>query len=128
MQLMNVDAIQAKPLQAALECCYEMLRACVVRPLAGAGAFPSAFGCDDQSSGIRIECFCDQLFGCTGSVGVRRIDQIHAKFNRMPESRKSSGFVGGRSPHTWPSDAHRAIAHSVDRKITTDGERAGGCG
>ena len=128
VQLIDVDTVQTQALQTSLERFGEMFRAGIVRPLAGARALPSTFGCDHQSSRIGVECFRDQLFGGARAVGVGRVNQIHAEFNRPPQGRKRSSLVCGRSPHAWPCDAHRAIAHPVDGEITTNGERAGSCG
>src|SRR5580698_8631959 len=46
MELIHVDTVQTQALQTPIECFGEMFRAGIMRPLAGAGAFPSTFGRD----------------------------------------------------------------------------------
>src|SRR5437660_8335188 len=77
MQLVHVDAIEAKSLQAALDGLAEVRRASIMRPLVRSRAIPSALGRDHKIRGVRRQCFSDQFFADVGTIricGIYKID------------------------------------------------------
>ena len=95
VELVDIDAFKAQPLETALQRLGQVFGACIVGPLAWSGALPSAFGGDHQISRIRIERLGDQFFRCAGPVGVGRINQVDAKLDGAAQRRERCGFVGG---------------------------------
>src|SRR5437588_357854 len=59
VKLVEVDAVQAEPAQAALQRFPQVLRPPVRRPLTRAGPLEPAFGGDHKALGIRMERFAD---------------------------------------------------------------------
>ena len=68
MQLIHIDAIEAKPGEAAFKRPGQVFGTGVVGPLSGAGPFPSALGGDYQADGIRVQRFGDEFFRCARAV------------------------------------------------------------
>ena len=77
MQLVDVDFIQAQPLQLPSRAS-QVLGTAIDRPLAGSSSQQSAFGGDDEVLRIGIERVGDQLLAHVRPIGVGRIDQVDA--------------------------------------------------
>src|ERR1700691_5490195 len=97
-------------------------------PLSRPGTFPSSFGGDDQVGWVRIQCFRNELFGDSGSVGVGRVDEGHVEVDRTPQRRKRGAFIGGRSPNARTGDPHSSVSEAIDPEVAAYWERtSGGC-
>src|SRR5579871_2797834 len=106
-----------------------MFGAGVVRPLRGAGPLPAALGGDDETLGIGMERFGDELFRSAGAVGVCGVNEVDAELDGAAQSGERSGLVSRRTPDAFAGDAHSAVAEAMNGKIAAEMECAcGGCG
>ena len=78
VELIDIDAVEAQPLEAAFDGFNNVSGAGVVLPDSGAVASPANLGGDDQVLGIGEESFGDQLFRDIRAIGVGRIDKVDA--------------------------------------------------
>src|SRR5580692_8819662 len=81
VQLINLDAIQAQPLETAFNRVAKMRGTCVVRPLIRSRTIPSALGGDNKILRIRKERLGDQLFADSRPVRISGIDEVDAKLH-----------------------------------------------
>src|SRR5277367_3974701 len=128
MELINIDPVEAQPLEAAFQRLSEMLRTGIMSPLARTGTLPSALGGNDKPRRVGIQRFGDQLFRDVRAIRVCRVDQVNVQFNRAPQGRKGCSVVGGRPPDTGAGDTHGSVAQTVDSEVASDGEGARGSG
>src|ERR1700761_5877492 len=101
-----------------------MLWAGVVSPLAGADAFPSTFGCDDQTGGVGEEGLGDELLADVGAVGVGGVDEVHVELDCATECGERAWFVLWRTPDAVAGDAHGAVAEAIYCQVAADCERS----
>src|ERR1039458_8766934 len=83
MELIDIDAVEAQPLEAAFDGFNNVSGAGVVLPDSGAVAGPANLGGDDQVLGIGKERFGDQLFRDIRAIGVGRIDKVKTGERRV---------------------------------------------
>ncbi len=81
MQLVDVDPVDEKSLQAAFHGLAQVSWAGIVGPLVRPGAIPSTLGRDDEVVGVRRERFGDQLFVDIGTVGISSIDKVDSQLD-----------------------------------------------
>ena len=98
MQLIEIDAIEAQPAQAAIELLAKAIGTRVLLPLVRPGTIKAALGRDDEFRGIRIERLRDQLLADMRPVRFGGIDQRHVELDRAPQRRDRLGPVARRSP------------------------------
>src|SRR5829696_8373418 len=79
MQLIEVDALELQPSQAALEGVSQALGPAVRRPRARPLPVETALGGDEQALRIRVERFGDELLANPRAIRVRRIDQVDGR-------------------------------------------------
>ena len=91
-------------------------------PLVGAAAQEAALGGDDQSFGIGIEGFGDQLFGDVGAVAIGGVDKVDAQLDGAAEDADGFGLVFGWAPDAVTGDAHGAKAHPADVQVPAEGK------
>src|SRR5665213_239040 len=114
MELVDIDAFQAKPLQAAFNGLLNMRRARIVLPHARSMTHPAYFGRDDEIFGIGIERFGNQFFRNVRTVRVSSVNKVDAEVDGAAQSGQCAFAIGGRSPDTLAGDAHSSIAHAID--------------
>jgi hypothetical protein len=81
MQLVDVDALQAKPLETSLDRLTQVSRSGIVGPLVRAGAVPSALGRNRQPTRVREEGLGNQFLAYVWAVGIRGVNEIDVKFH-----------------------------------------------
>src|SRR4051812_49480393 len=79
MELPEIDSLELKSLQTLIDALFQVLRAAIRDPLVWSGPGVAAFGRDDQSFRIGMERLSDQKLAGFRAIGVRRVDQVHAK-------------------------------------------------
>src|SRR4030095_5872962 len=110
MQLVDVDAIQAQPLQAAIDGLAQVFRAGVVSPLPGSWTIPSTLGRNHKIPRVRRQCFSDQFFANERTVGIGRVYEIDAQLNGTAKYRERRSRILGWSPNSIAGDAHGSEA------------------
>src|ERR1035438_7330847 len=79
MQLVDVDPVEAKSLQAAFQRLAQVGWGGIVGPLVRPRAIPSTLGRDDKVTRIRRQRFGDQRFADIRSIRISSVDKIDAK-------------------------------------------------
>jgi hypothetical protein len=114
VELVDRDAVEAEALEASFHGFLQVIWRCVVDPLAGADTLPSALGGDDESGGVGMESFGDELFGDVGAVRVGGIDEVDAEFDGSAKGGNGGIAIGGWPPDAFAGDAHGSVAEAVD--------------
>src|SRR5579871_2141882 len=114
MQLIQLDALESQPLQAAFNRLAQVIGARIMGPLIWSGTVPPALGRDNEIFGIRRKGFSDQFFTDVGPVGVSRVDEIYAQFHRVPEHGEGAGAILRRAPDSVSRYAHGAKTQAMD--------------
>ncbi len=122
VQLVEVDAIDLQAPQAALARGFEVFGPSVAHPAAARAHVP-AFGRQHETRGIRVQRLGDLDLVDVGTVGVRRVDQRHAEFERPPQHRRRIRAVGRIAHHAGPAQAHRAESQAADHQVSADRHR-----
>src|SRR5205823_9716347 len=97
-----------------------MAGAGVMGPLSGTGTLPTTFRCDYKTRWIRGKRFSDELFGYVRTVGIGRVDKIHAEFNCVSQSCNCAVVVFRRSPDPFTRDPHGPIAEPIDSEVSAE--------
>src|ERR1035438_4835432 len=120
MQLVDVDPVEAKSLQAAFQRLAQVGWGGIVGPLVRPRAIPSTLGRDDKVTGIRRQRFGDQRFADIRSIRISSVDKIDAKLN----SSAKNGYCR-RSILRWTPDsvARRRIAPKPRRLTVSSSPR-----
>src|SRR5260370_38941468 len=119
MQLVDVDTIQARSLQAAVVSLTQMLRAGIMGPLARPWAIPSDLGRDNKISGVRRKRFGDQFFAEVRTIGVCGVYEVDAQLYRAAKNGKRRSGVLGRAPDAVTGNAHSSEAKTANREFIT---------
>ena len=70
-----------------------------------------------------MKCLCNQQFTGFRSVRVRRIDQVHTKFDSTPQDFERILAIWWPTPYSSPLlSTHRTESKSIDRQIATQTE------
>src|SRR6201996_9492438 len=128
MELVHVDAIEAKPLETAFDGFGEMLWAGIVQPLKRSTALPSTLGGHDESGRVRVQGLGNQLFGNIRTIRVGGIDEVDAQFNGPAQSGKRLRLVFGGAPNPFPGDPHGSVTQAIDGEVSTESNGSGCCG
>ncbi len=113
VQLVQVDSLEPKPLQAALARLAQVVRMPVAVPLGRARSAQPALRRDDEVVRVGVERLRDQLFADMRPVRVGRVDQVHAQLDRPPQHAQRVLAVGRVAPDPVADDPHRAEAEPV---------------
>src|SRR6185503_19832148 len=81
MQLIEIDALEPEPPQAAVESVLQAGSPAVDLPAIGSGPVELALGGNHQSRWIRMERIGDQLLADAGTVRLGRIDKVDTEFH-----------------------------------------------
>ncbi len=84
MELVELDALEAQPSQAARAGLAQMLRPAVGMPLVRAAARQATLGGDDEIVRVGVQGFGDQPLRDLGALCVRRVDQVDVQIDRGP--------------------------------------------
>jgi hypothetical protein len=120
VELIDVNAIEAKALEAALDGFAEMSGGGVVSPLIGAGTLPSSFGGDDEASGIGMQRLGDELFADVRAIRVGGVYEVDAEFDGVADDGDCGFAVVGGSPDAFAGDAHGAEAETIDGELSAE--------
>src|SRR5207244_12314277 len=100
----------------------EIFRPTIWHPLVWSGPGVTAFRRDDEPFRIRIKRFCDEQFISFGSISIRRVDQIRAKFNRASQNFERILTIRRPTPYPLACQPHRAKSKSINCQISTNAE------
>src|ERR1700754_2294205 len=89
-------------------------------PLIRTAANKSSLGGDDQTCGVGIEGFGDELFGNIRAIAVCGVDEINTQLNGPLQDLDGPGAVFWRSPDTFAGNTHSAIPHAANGKIVAE--------
>ena len=104
-----------------------MLRSGIVDPLTGTDTLPSALGADHQARGIGRQRLGDQFLGDVGTIGVGRVDKVHAQLDDAAQRLQSGIAVRRRPPDAFAGDAHGAVSQAIYGEVSElDGSGVGG--
>src|SRR4029077_14668352 len=120
MQLIDFNAIQAQPLQAAFDSLAQVLRAGVVGPLVGSESIPSALGGDHKLPWIRCQCLGDQFFADVGTIRVRRVYEVDAQLNSAAQNSEGRSGVFGRPPDSIAGKTQCAEPNTANGQFTAE--------
>src|ERR1700678_751520 len=120
VELVNIDAVEAQPLETAFNWFAQMCGSRVVRPLVGSGTIPSSFGGDDKILGIRKQSFGDQLFVDVRTVGVGGSVEVDALFHSAPKHGQCRLAIFRRTPDSIAGKAHGSKTEAMDGKPSAE--------
>jgi hypothetical protein len=89
-------------------------------PLVRAGSHKASLGADDQVLRIGVQRLADELFTDVRAVGVGRVDEVDAEFDRSPQYREGLVAVLRFAPNAGAGDLHSAVAEAVHREIAAE--------
>src|SRR4051812_44156225 len=104
MQLIEIDAIDAKPRQTSFELLTEMFGPAIRRPLVRSRPIQSAFRRDDHAMGIGMQRFCDKRLADVRPIRLRGIDEGDAEFHGASQCRNRFCTIAWRSPGSRSRD------------------------
>src|SRR6516162_4655464 len=119
MQLIDVDSFEPQPFEAALNGLAKMGRSRIMGPLIRPGTLPTTFGGDHKISRIGEQRLGNQLFTHVWTVGISRIDKVHAQFHSSTKHGQGRLAILGRSPNALTSETHGAEAEATNGKLAT---------
>ncbi len=91
MLIVEVDVIDAEPLERRVACGADVFRASVDRALAVGQDLVGKFGRDDHAVAIFLQRFADQLFIVPDAVNVGSVEEVDAEIDCALERR--DGFL-----------------------------------
>src|SRR5579862_9932251 len=71
MQLVKIDLVQMQTSQAVLASRSQVLRSSIFYPLVGTRPIEPTLSSNHKTRWIRIQCFGDDLFTYSGTIGIR---------------------------------------------------------
>src|SRR5271169_1426422 len=125
MQLVEIDLVEAKSLQAAFHCLAQVRWAGIVGPLVRPRAIPSTFGRNDKFLGVRRECFGDQFFADIGTIGISSIDEVDSQFNGSAENGYRHLAILRWTPDSFAGKAHGSETKAIDSEFTAEFDCSG---
>ena len=123
MQLVELNLLKAQPPQTPGARLAQMFGAAVDIPIAGTGAGKPALAGDDQPCRIRVQRLGDQRLADLRSIGIGGVDKGHPLVDHPPQQSDRFAFVGWRTPHAAPGNAHRSKAEAADRRSAAERQR-----
>jgi len=124
MQLVEINTVSAKTLEARLAGGAQMRWPPVPTPLAGAWPCQAALGRNDQPIGIGRQSFGDQLLADPRTVGIGGVDEGDAQFDHTAQQAYRCCPIRRWTPDARSSDPHGAEAEPADAEIAK-AQRAG---
>src|SRR5271154_3427040 len=125
MQLVDVDPLNAKSLQAAFHRLTQVRWAGVVCPLVRPRAIPSTLGRDDNILRVRRQRFGDQLFADIRTVGISSIDEVDSQFNGSAENGYRHLAILRWTPDSFAGKAHGSETKAIDSEFTAEFDCSG---
>src|ERR1700680_2308389 len=117
MQLVEIDALQTKPLQATLNGLPEVGRARVMTPISRPGPYPSSFSRNDHTLRIRCQRLRNQLLADVRSIRICSVNKIDTQLDCLPQHSERARAILGRTPNSIASNPHRSKSDAVHRKF-----------
>src|SRR6266699_1867196 len=81
VQLINVDAIQAQSLEAALDRFAKVFRSCIVSPLIWTRTIPASLGRNHQTGRVRKQRLGNQFLTCVRVIRIGSVDKVYVQFH-----------------------------------------------
>src|SRR5215467_16362069 len=119
VELIDVNALQPQPFQAAFDRLSQMRWSCIVGPLVRSRPIPPSLRRNHQIFGIGVQCFCDDFLVHVGAVGIRGVNEIHLELGSSTQDFYRLWAILRRSPNTLSREAHRPKPEPIDRGLTT---------
>jgi hypothetical protein len=126
VELIEVDTVEAQPLQAPFARLAQVRRVAFSLPDIAPRANQSALGRDHQTARIRMQRLADQTLADVGAVRIGRVDEVHAELQRPLQHAARVLRVFRLAPDAWPCQAHCAETEAIHGQIAAEGDRAGG--
>ena len=57
------------------------------------------------------------------TIGIRRVDEIHAELNGATQNLERVRAIGRPAPYPLTRQPHRAVTESIDREVAADNKR-----
>ena len=124
MQLVEIDAIDAKAAEAAFTRRTQVLRPAVLDPLIRARPLESPLGRNHKVSRIWMKRFGDESFADVRAIRVGGIDERPAEFDRAAQDTTRLDAIARLAPDAVTRKSHGAESEPVHRQIASDPERA----
>src|SRR5258708_10431096 len=120
VQLIKINALDLQAAQAHLNALAQLLPPSNRLPQVRALARQAALGGNDQAFGIRMERLGNQVFADLGTIGVRRIDEVHVQIEQALQNAFAFRRIFGAAPNTFAGKLHGAKAQTVDGKLSSN--------
>src|SRR5439155_16239124 len=124
VQLVEVDALELKPAQAAVARRAEVLRSPIGLPLVGPGALEAGLGRDHEPLRVGVERFGNEPLAHLGAVGVRGIDQVDTELEGAAQHGDRFACVARLAPDPLAGEPHGAEAEAVNGQLAAQEESA----
>src|SRR5262249_279645 len=98
----------------------QMFRPSVLHPLIWARPRESALGRDDQSAGVRMQGFGDNLLAHSGAISIRCIYESDPQVDCAAQKPDSIRAIGWLAPDSVAGDSHGSEPQSRDAQITSN--------
>ena len=124
VQLPQIDALDAEPLEAALHAIAQERRPAVDDPLVRSRPFEAGLRRDHEAF-VRVEHVANDVFADVRPVGLRGIDEVDAELGELAERCLGVAHARRWAPDALAGDAHRAEPEPMDDEVAADREGPG---
>src|SRR5215211_2205804 len=114
MQLVKVDRLQPQTLQAGLAGLPQARGSTIRPPLVGPLSGTASLRCDHEPVRVRAQGFGDLAFVEPRAIGIGRVDQVYAEFERTPKDVLGGVLIPRRAPGSRAGEAHRSETEPPD--------------
>src|SRR5207248_271142 len=122
VQLVEVDALEPEPAQAAVARGAKVLGSPVRLPLVGPGTLEARLGCDHEPPRVGVERLGDEPLAHLGAVGVGRIDEVDTELDGPVQHGDRFAWVARLAPNAPAGEPHGAEAETVDGQLAAQEE------
>ncbi len=126
VELIQIDALDAQPLQARLPRLAQMRRAAASFPLIAPRADQPALRRDDEAVRVRMQRFGYETLIDVRSVGVGRIDEVDAQLQRSQQHAACGLAILRLAPDARAGQPHRTEAEAIHVQVAAESQGAGG--
>src|SRR5579864_6194137 len=120
MKLVDVDAFEPQPFQAALNGFTKVSRGGIVNPLVWTRPLPTALRGNDNAVRVRMQGFGNDLFADVWSIGIRSVNEIDTQLHGPTKNGERRLAIFWRAPNALSGKAHGAETEAMDGKLTTE--------
>ena len=128
VEVVERDRLQPQPPQAGLASSPKMLRSAVGPPLERPVPKVAALGGEHELRRIGMERLRDELLAHVRPVGIRGVDDVDAKVNRLAQHRTCRLAIRRSAPDPGPGDPHRPESDPLHRSAGQKRRRRWGLG